>query len=501
MATYTNKYDLKKPAPSDFADVADLNNNMDIIDEVLDKKSNLTYCTCGTPASTSAKVATVTAGAFELKTGAPVDVKFTYSNTTNAPTLNVNGTGAKAIKKYGTLAPSAYMWQAGAIVRFIYDGTYWIMQNGTLATTTYYGVTKLNSSVNSTSSAEAATPSAVKQAYDLANAAIPGTQKAVANGVASLGADGKVSSEQIPDRIGKRTCRFVVGTSTAGWTEADCDYLCDGTADDVEINAAIKALPEDGGEIVILDGTYNLSSTVSISSSTKKITIRGLGSNTVLKRQVTSGNLISIFGDGVARFAIKDLQIDGNGEALSNNKSDLLSVSGLMPISVLNVIFKDTEGCCVTPLLQTRVENCVFDNVSKGIDMYGENCIVSNNWFISCSFVAVMVRRGLNTIANNIFKDCRYAIDIGNCSGVQITGNICVDSEDSAIYAVSLKNGLISNNICFRGTGLSTDYTSSQKNIILTQCSNTLVANNQIMGKNYMDDFGTNNTFVNNKYN
>ena len=26
----------------------------------------------------------------------------------------------------------------------------------------------------------------------------------------------------------KKTARFVIGTSTAGWTAADCDYLCDG---------------------------------------------------------------------------------------------------------------------------------------------------------------------------------------------------------------------------------------------------------------------------------
>ena len=54
---------------------------------------------------------------------------------------------------------------------------------------------------------------------------------------------------------GKRTCRFVVGTSTAGWTQADCDFLCDGTNDDVELQAAIDALPAGGGEIAILGGT------------------------------------------------------------------------------------------------------------------------------------------------------------------------------------------------------------------------------------------------------
>ena len=42
-----------------------------------------------------------------------------------------------------------------------------------------------------------------------------------------------------------RAARFTVGT-TAGWTSADCDYLCDGTADQTEINAAITALPATG---------------------------------------------------------------------------------------------------------------------------------------------------------------------------------------------------------------------------------------------------------------
>ena len=41
MATYTDKYKLKKPAPEDFADVAEINANMDIIDETLGKKADL----------------------------------------------------------------------------------------------------------------------------------------------------------------------------------------------------------------------------------------------------------------------------------------------------------------------------------------------------------------------------------------------------------------------------------------------------------------------------
>lgn len=41
MATYTSKYNLKKPAPEDFVEVSDLNGNFDIIDETLSKKADL----------------------------------------------------------------------------------------------------------------------------------------------------------------------------------------------------------------------------------------------------------------------------------------------------------------------------------------------------------------------------------------------------------------------------------------------------------------------------
>lgn len=133
-------------------------------------EQGLFYAACSTASSTAAKVASC--AGFSLVTGAVVAVKFTNTNTASSPTLNVNSTGAKAIKKYGTAAPETYLWQAGAVVEFVYDGSYWLIANGSTATTSYYGLTKLSSSVSSTSTALAATPYAVKQAYDKAAAAM-----------------------------------------------------------------------------------------------------------------------------------------------------------------------------------------------------------------------------------------------------------------------------------------------------------------------------------------
>jgi parallel beta-helix repeat protein len=114
-----------------------------------------------------------------------------------------------------------------------------------------------------------------------------------------------------------KTARFVIGTSTSGWTSANCDYLCDGTADDVEINAAITALPATGGEVVILDGIYNITASINIPKD--NVSLRGSGNATTLKRMYNSTNVGSgptarglITLNGKSGCKIQGLQIDGN---------------------------------------------------------------------------------------------------------------------------------------------------------------------------------------------
>lgn len=128
------------------------------------------YATCSTAAGTAAKVATTSDSDFALSTGARVYVKFTNAQSASGTvTLKVDSAAAKNVYPAGSTGATQYHWLAGEVVEFIYDGTNFIMVNGGVATTTYYGVTKLSSSTSSTSTALAATASAVKSAYDLAN--------------------------------------------------------------------------------------------------------------------------------------------------------------------------------------------------------------------------------------------------------------------------------------------------------------------------------------------
>lgn len=112
-------------------DTLTVGTNIELSDDVVTQLETLTknapkYGTSSSSASTTSKTATTTNGDFNLHTGSVVRVKFTYTNTATTPTLNVDSTGAHAIKAYNTTKPDVY-WKAGDVVEFTYDGTNFIM--------------------------------------------------------------------------------------------------------------------------------------------------------------------------------------------------------------------------------------------------------------------------------------------------------------------------------------------------------------------------------------
>ena len=287
---------------------------------------------------------------------------------------------------------------------------------------------------------------------------------------------------------GKRVCRLVVGTSTSGWTTADCDYLCDGTADDVEINAAIQALPSTGGEIVILDGTYNITATIAMNKDNTKLS--GNGAATVLKRMWDSSGIGT---EGVITASdisccIENLSIDGN-----NGNYDSGSNKGIYLHSCNNSIIRG---------------NICNNNNSSGIYLYfgTNNTIVTGNICNNNTSSGIniwSINSNNNIVTGNICNNNIYGIRLDYSQGNIIIGNTCNDN-DTGFRSDGSRNNVVGNTF-IRGTGQSSDYTSSQYTIHLygtgsNQNSYNLIADNNIMGKNYVSGGGTSNTFVNNKF-
>lgn len=283
----------------------------------------------------------------------------------------------------------------------------------------------------------------------------------------------------------KRAARFVVGTSTAGWTKNDCDYLCDGTADNVQINAAIQALPSGGGEVIILDGTYELAASIVLNKS--NVTLTGNGASTVIKRafagtSAAPGLIYVTSGYNVIKFLV----LRGEQQYYSGSYD-----SGIYMNSNTGTVH------------QNRIIGNVFIyHAVAGIRMFNNKSgIITGNVF-NYNEYGIQINAYSSTITGNVCKDNDgYGIYVNSGSNNTITGNICNDN-GMGIYLYAASNNIITGNTCIRGAGEATDYTTAQYTIRIdnTASKNNLVTGNNIMGKNYTSS-GTNNTFANNKYN
>lgn len=169
------------------------------------------FGTCSTAAATQIKV--VSCAGFELKTGSRIAVQFTYSNTANQPKLNVNGTGDKFICGIDGTSVIAGIWREKEAIDFVYDGTWWIALGCLYATTSEYGLTRLSSSVSSTSTTLAATASAVKQAYDRSS----WTSISLTNALSlSYGGTGAKTAAAARTNLGIAATSLYNGTLTSG---------------------------------------------------------------------------------------------------------------------------------------------------------------------------------------------------------------------------------------------------------------------------------------------
>ncbi len=169
------------------------------------------FGTCSTAAATQIKV--VSCAGFELKTGSRIAVQFTYSNTASQPKLNVNGTGDKFICGIDGTSVISGIWREKETIDFVYDGTWWIALGCLYATTSEYGLTRLSSSVSSTSTTLAATAAAVKQAYDRSS----WTSISLTNALSlSYGGTGAKTAAAARTNLGIAATSLYNGTLTSG---------------------------------------------------------------------------------------------------------------------------------------------------------------------------------------------------------------------------------------------------------------------------------------------
>lgn len=180
------------------------------------------YGVSSTVAATATKTVTLTSD-FTLATGAWIAVKFSITNTADVDQLklDVNSTGAKAIKYRGGDLPATSILSANRLYLFVYDGTNYELI-GDLDTNTGAEISSVNVTGNGNAitgiTASGGTLSATKNLTF-----IEASEKGTANGICPLNANSKIDTSYLPSYVDDVIEVYPISGATqlsAGWLTA-----------------------------------------------------------------------------------------------------------------------------------------------------------------------------------------------------------------------------------------------------------------------------------------
>lgn len=263
-----------------------------------------------------------------------------------------------------------------------------------------------------------------------------------------------------------RTATLVVAANDSlAKSKAQADYVCDGTADDVQIQAGIDALPVGGGKVLLSEGNYTINENdgngycIAILSN---VTLAGQG-HSALKLDDNQDCHMIVNSDqvgGNTNINIIDIELNGN----IDNQTQVVGSYG---IYLKNCTYSSVERCHIHHVVQygiqpelcthSRFNNNILNDVGNaaigdgdGIEITNSSdCIIANNICKDNYQTGIEIEESqrIVTIGNSIY-DCIFGIEL--------------DNEETAVH-----NNLIKGNIIHSAVrGICCQYGTSGTQII-----------------------------------
>lgn len=287
---------------------------------------------------------------------------------------------------------------------------------------------------------------------DLSAVYLAVTQKGAANGVASLGADGIVPSSQLPAMApssGTAGVRYVASSTAPAEQKALADYVCDGVADDVQIQAALDAVTTEGGGRVLLSvGNFALAAQLVIEGADDvdveiDVLLQGSGAGTTTLT-AGAGLVSALHLTAVARVHLSNLKIKVTG-ASHGISSSTTNGANSGHRSFWASSFRDLEiagpwdgshtgwALHLGSPFRSVFENIEIGGVGNGIRLFSENAAFNPG---DSTFTRVFIESNGNNrtafqvdstttdgVMNQLeFVLCEAVANGTGCTGIQIGG-------------------------------------------------------------------------------
>ena len=250
------------------------------------------------------------------------------------------------------------------------------------------------------------------------------------------------------------------------------------------LQAAIDAVPESGGEVIIPPGNYELSKPLVLSRQDTHI--KGAGTSTHIINRNENGEpalIIRPANDSdpksfIWRIQLSDFRVSGNpgsGDAISFERVNELFLSGLM------VDHNGGNGISLTRCPENpRINHCnITYNAKAGIHVVAcDDVVISANQFEENQDALQFIDGyNLTMTGNNIDDHLRYGIVVENTYGSVISGNMIEECNSTAVildrdcYGITLSSNVIADD----GSGIE----------LRDACGCTVSANTFVMVFNF----------------
>ena len=288
------------------------------------------------------------------------------------------------------------------------------------------------------------------------------------------GPQGPPGPQGVPGEKGDRgagPCRVVVGTSLAGWTASDCDLLCDGEADQQEINAAIQQVLEEsstGGQVLLLDGTYNISERITISPGKKTLILSGSGPNcTRIVSTVPKQNQ----GDYNKGSQAQKAECEASCAILVSLDSSFSNPDFAPTVQNLSLTTEVTS-CGIaftqwTTYSGGQVRDCSFEGFNNGVFTANHRCQIEQCYF-SCPLVGVQLYGGARyeKILHCNFSECGCGVHASGLSGHSLVQGCNFDNCDLSVYFRGNNSQIVDNNFYLADGELGIDLNEPNRDIV-----------------------------------
>lgn len=266
----------------------------------------------------------------------------------------------------------------------------------------------------------------------------------------------------------------------------------DGTGDFTDIQAAIDDLPSGGGVVYIKEGTYTITTKISITID--NVSLIGAGRATEIK---TTTNIIVIHVFDADNFIASEFRITGSGATNTSNV-------GIRFENGTNCMVKDCwiENCGDVGLeaignasriffIGNRIDNCEDHQIVS----VGLNAIITNNIVINGSAAGMLLGGSRDICMGNQIVDNDGDGIISEDGNQNIIGNVVIDNGGDGLAMgenQSSTNNVISGNnvIANGGTGILLFAGADRCNV-----HGNIVRNNTTA---QITDNGTNNVLADN---